>query len=141
MIENLLVLLMLAQVILVFIVGFKMYKRRERAIKNGETTFAAVATDHSAWPEDCRKAQNSFANQFEIPVLFFAVLLLVLNFLIEDWFIVILAALFVISRYIHAFIHTGENHVMKRAKMFGVGALCVLVLWLYAVGKLLLLRL
>ncbi|MNC97232.1 hypothetical protein D3C83_148270 [compost metagenome] len=50
----------------------------------------------------------------------------------------VLAWLFVVSRYVHAFIHLTSNHVIRRFFAFATGATIVLVLWIELIVRLVL---
>jgi len=47
-----------------------------------------------------------------------------------DLLFVLLSWVFVISRYVHAFIHTTSNRVPRRGMIYGVGALALIALWI-----------
>ena len=63
------------------------------------------------------------ANQFELPVLFYVVVLAHLALGTASWITVILAAAFVVMRVVHAREMTGENRVMRRRDHFIRGML------------------
>lgn len=119
------------QVILTFVVLFKMGFARARAFKETGIKMADIAVNSGAWPDDVRKVQNNYANQFELPVLFYLACSLVLIFSVESWLFVILAFVFVISRAVHMFIHTGSNRIKYRFNVFLVGVICVMAQWGY----------
>ena len=121
------------QVLLTFVLLFTMGRRRIRALRKKETTMADISLNAMAWPDDALKAANAFKNQFEIPVLFYLVCLLFMGLSRPDLFVAGLAIVFVLTRYLHAYIHINSNHVRKRAFAFLAGALCVGVMWLYLI--------
>jgi hypothetical protein len=125
----------LAQGVLVFIITALLYRARIPLITRGKVRIAEIATDKNKWPEDSRLVANAYENQFEMPVLFFVAALLALHFgatLIEA----ILAWVFVVSRYVHTFIHLTSNHVVRRFFMFAIGTLVVLVFWIELIVRL-----
>ena len=75
-------------------------------------------------------AARHFANQFELPVLFYAVSVLVLTLGTPSWIDVGLAWAFVVLRLLHGFIHLGKNDVRSRFRVFvlGYGVLSLLIL-------------
>ena len=123
------------QVLLTVVVLLKMRVVRVKAFKDGLVTMDKIAADHSAWPEDVRQVQNNYANQFEIPVLFFVASLLALTTTGVGWITVIVSWLFVISRWVHMFIHTGSNRIKYRFRAFLFGFICVLILWFIVMVK------
>lgn len=127
----LVVLTVFAQVILTFIVLLKMRSVRYAAYKRGDVQMAEISVNHQAWPEEVRQVQNNYINQFELPVLFYMAAALVLIFGLESWIFVLLGLGFVVSRYIHAYIHTGTNHIPTRFKAFLAGFICVVLQWVY----------
>lgn len=131
MIEFPLFLAVFMQVLLTYYLGVKLFLARKNAINNKEVTFADIAVDSTKWPANVRQIQNSLANQFEMPVLFYVAAIMAFQTGVTDWVFITLSYIFVVSRWIHMFIHTGDNHVMRRAKAYGVGILVLLIMWLY----------
>jgi len=104
-------------------------------IMKGEVRIEDIAVDRNGWPKRERQASNAFDNQFQLPVLFYAAALLALYFgpvLIE----VVLAWLFVASRYVHAHVHITDNHVVRRFTAYFVGLLLLCLFWLDLVVRL-----
>jgi hypothetical protein len=124
-----LIVAVLAQGVLVFIIAALLYQARIPLIVRGKVRIGDIALDREAWPEASRKVANSFSNQFELPLLFYVAALLALTFgatLVD----VVIAWLFVISRYVHAFIHVTNNHVVRRFFAFATGTIILAVWWL-----------
>ena len=69
-------------------------------------------------PEDLALLTRALANQFELPVLFYAVVVAHLAVGTASWITVALAIVFVATRVIHAGEMTGQNRVMLRRKLF-----------------------
>ena len=44
--------------------------------------------------------------------------------------VAVLAWIFVVSRFVHAYIHTTSNHVPTRFNAFAVGAIVLLLMWI-----------
>ena len=82
------------------------------------------------WPDDAAKRADSYRNQFEIPVLFYAVVAFALLTKGADSLMIVLAWLFVISRVAHAAIHIGPNKVRWRSPAFTVGFLILAAMWI-----------
>lgn len=125
---------MFAQVALTVVVLLKMRKARVKAFIENNMTKEQIAVNHDAWPEEVRKIQNNYANQFEIPVLFFIASVIVLMFGLEGLLFVVLAWAFVIARIVHMVIHTGPNKIKFRFRAFLASLICVVLQWLYIVG-------
>ncbi|RPH69378.1 MAG: hypothetical protein EHM74_05900 [Hyphomicrobiales bacterium] len=87
------------QVALTFAVGVRMGRARFRAARAGRVKVSEVAVDSGKWPDDVRKIANNYQNQFEVPVLYFALLPLLLATGKVDGVSVILSWAFVASRW------------------------------------------
>ena len=109
--------------------------RRVRWVAATKGAIREIALSSDAYPEDVRKVGNAVSNQFELPLLFYAGLGLDL-YLGADWLFVALALLFVVSRLVHAFIHTTSNNVVQRFQAFSVGYFVVVAMWLWLFARL-----
>ena len=104
-------------------------------VMKGEVRVDDIALDRNAWPARERQASNAFDNQFQLPVLFCVGALLALYFG-PTIFEVLLAWLFVVTRYVHAYVHVTDNHVVRRFAAYFAGLLILCVLWLDLVVRL-----
>ena len=108
-----------AYVLLVLIVLIELGRRRGQAVKAGE-----VGQDPSlrenAWPNYVTQVSNDFRNQFEIPVLFLALVAFAMFTRKADLLFVVLSWVFVVSRYVHAFIHTTSNRLNWRLSLMAM---------------------
>jgi hypothetical protein len=98
-------------------------------VKRGETKVRDIALDHSKWPPAVVQIGNCFNNQFQLPVLFYVLVVLALFLHKADLLFVALSWVFVISRIVHAAIHTTSNVVIQRFSAYTVGALALLIMW------------
>lgn len=126
-----LLLPLLAQVLLTFIVFFRMYATRIPEFKAKRIDPNAVKTrrDKNELLVDSANSADNFANLFEMPVLFYTAILLALTLMLSDLVLVGLAWLFVGLRYVHSFIHTTYNNVWHRFYVFFASALVLLIIW------------
>lgn len=118
-------------VALVFYVGGRMGRARFQAARAGRVKVKDVAVDGTKWPDDVRKIANNYQNQFEVPVLFYAALALIVATGLADWVAVLLSWVFVASRIAHALVHIGPNIVIRRFQLFLFGFVTVVILWLW----------
>lgn len=127
-----LVLLLAAalQVGLTFAVYVVLMRRRQAALKAGELRMQDAALDSSLWPAPARQAQANLANQYELPVLFFAGVAIAFAIGSANWLLAILALVFALSRVWHAYEHLGVNIVKRRGAAFGVGFVALGLFWL-----------
>jgi hypothetical protein len=117
------------QVLLTFVLLFRLGPARVAAIRRGEVKLKDVALGQDAWPDHIRQLGRSFENQFQLPVLFYALAALALATRLVDLSLVVMAWCFVASRIVHAFIHTSSNNVRHRFNAYLVGVIVLLAMW------------
>jgi len=71
-----------------------------------------------AEPEEIRVYTRLVANQFEAPVLFYALIITGLAIGVTSWITVLLAFAYVFFRFSHAKEMAGEHVVLRRRKIF-----------------------
>jgi len=86
------------------------------------------AAAHELLP-DSAKASNNLKNLFELPVLFYAAILLSLVLMIQDMLLVVIAWGFVASRVVHSIIHCSYNDVNHRFAAYALSCLLLLIMW------------
>jgi hypothetical protein len=129
---NTLYLAILAQVLLTLVVYILLGAAKAKAYKAGSVDRSRVALHADAWPEPVQKLNNNIRNQLEVPVLFYVVCFVLAAVGSTGVLVQVLAWLFVASRIVHAWIHTGSNFVPLRRNAFLAGVLVLLVLWVIA---------
>jgi hypothetical protein len=127
-----------AEVLLTFAVMFGMMYRRTAALQRGEARFEDIALREPNWPTRAQQFANAFANQFELPVLFYVLTLLALATRHADRLFVAMAWLFVACRAWQAFIHVTSNNVRIRGAAYGLGALVLVAMWIIFMVRILL---
>lgn len=127
--EIALTLAILAQLVFTFVVMVRAGRARFRAGKAGELT-GPIALGEPNWPKEVTKRANNMNNQFETPTLFYALAILALVLKAASLPIVVLAWGFIVSRVVHAAIHTGSNQVILRFRAFFAGVICLMVMTL-----------
>ena len=105
-------------------------------VMKGEVRIDDIALERKGWPKREWQASNAFDNQFQLPVLFYVGAGLALYFG-PTLFEVALVWLFVISRYLHAFVHVTDNHVVRRFTAYFIGLVLLCAFWLDLVIRLL----
>lgn len=127
-----LLLPLLAQVALTFIVMLVMYQKRltEMKIKQIDPQRIQTRSKSKALLTDSASAADNFSNLFELPILFYTAILLTLILMVQDGILVILAWSFVISRYLHSFVHVSYNRVMHRFSVFIFSSFVLLAYWI-----------
>ena len=115
---------------LTFYLMFMMGYHRTHALRTGVVQPSDIALREQRWPVRTTQFANCFHNQFELPVLFYAVVALILITSTNSFVFVLLAWIFVVSRLVHAYIHTGSNVVEQRAYAMAASAVAVFLMWL-----------
>lgn len=121
----------LAMVALTFVVWVRMYVVRLREMRRNRVSPQDVATSAlaAARLQDTRASDN-FRNLFEVPVLFYAAVTLVVALGASSPALVGLAWAFVALRAVHSLIHCGSNRVVHRFAVHVAGTLVVWSIWL-----------
>jgi hypothetical protein len=117
------------QVALTFALLLWMGSARLRALRRGEARMAAIALGQPNWPPRVQQLANCYANQFQIPLLFYVLTALAIVTRQADALFVVLSWLFVATRLVHAYIHTGSNYLPWRFYAFVAGTAILIVMW------------
>ena len=73
---------------------------------------------------------RNFYNQFQLPMLFFILVLFCSVYAVNNLFLLMASWGFVITRYGHSYIHLTTNNVKQRFYIFGIGALVLVAGWI-----------
>jgi hypothetical protein len=118
------------QVALTFGLLFWMAYTRRSSLSRGELKVRDIALGQSAWPPKAMQASNCFDNQFQLPLLFYVLVIVAWITKQADLIFVVMAWIFVLSRLAHAYIHTTSNHVPTRFNIFALGVAVLLIMWI-----------
>ncbi|PVE23137.1 hypothetical protein DC522_17420 [Microvirga sp. KLBC 81] len=118
------------QVGLTFVLLLWLGRLRVGALKAGEVRMCDIALGERNWPKRALQFQNAFHNQFEVPVLFYVLVVLALITRKADMLFVVMSWMFVTSRLVHAAIHTTSNKVIWRFQAFAAGVLILAFMWI-----------
>jgi hypothetical protein len=129
----------LVQVALTFALLLWMASARTRALTGREVRLKDIALGQPNWPTRATQIGNCFKNQFELPVLLYALIALALPVRHADLVIVLLSWVFVVTRFAHAGIFVTSNNVQQRSLAWFAGVVVLLVMWVYFALKILLL--
>jgi hypothetical protein len=127
------------QIGLTFALLLGMAGARRQALANGDTKSRDIALGQARWPARTAQIGDCYANQFEIPVLFYVLIALAMPLRHADLIIVMLSWVFVVTRFAHAGIFVTSNDVRTRSLAWFAGVLVLLAMWLYFALKILLL--
>jgi hypothetical protein len=117
------------QVGLTFLLLVRLGLVRYRAVRNREVKVADIALGQKAWSSKVVQLGNCFDNQFQLPVLYYLLTALSLILQKADLLFLVLAWIFVLSRIVHAFIHTGSNVVLRRFQVYVIGVVVLTIMW------------
>jgi hypothetical protein len=117
------------QVILTFFVVFVLAFKRTSLIRAREVRMKDIALREPNWPDRARQYENNYLSQFELPVLFYVLMILLLVTRQADIIQITLAWIFVVMRVAHAYVHLTTNDVRARGPLFGIGLLVLAIMW------------
>jgi hypothetical protein len=126
------------QIGLTFALLIAMATTRGHALAGG-TKPGDIALGQPNWPVRATQFGNCFANQFELPILFYVLIAFALPLRHADLFIVLMSWVFVVTRFAHAGIFVTSNELRHRANAWLAGAVVLLAMWIYFALKILLL--
>jgi hypothetical protein len=124
---------------LTFFLLLWMVGARRRALVGGETRIRDIALGQPNWPVRATQIGNCYRNQFELPLLFYALIALALPIRHADLFIVLMSWVFVVTRFLHAGIFVTSNDLGRRSMAWLAGVLVLIAMWVYFALKILLL--
>lgn len=120
----------LALILWIFVVLVIVFLRRKTAFASKQVRLADVAVSTEAYPQPARLAAANFANQFETPVIFFALIMLAMEVGATSYIMAGLAWAYVATRIAHTLVHVGSNDVKVRATIFAVGVAVLFGMWI-----------
>jgi hypothetical protein len=120
----------LAHVLLIYIVYAVLGRRRYGAVRSGEAK-AGQFKVRSTEPTSSITVAANLTNQFELPVLFYVLCLTLHLTNGVNYLTLALMWIFVASRYFHAWVHLTSNNLLLRSRSFFVGAVIILLGWIW----------
>lgn len=121
---------LLAHALLVFCLYTLLVVRRAAVVRSGKVERIAFR-ENLAEPEESRVVNRAIANQFELPVLFYAACVLLFITEADNIVAVVLAWIFVVARYVQVAMQLTGNLPLRRLSfMVGFASLFLMWLWL-----------
>jgi hypothetical protein len=111
---------------------------RRGALVSGQAKVRDIVLGQQNWPTRPTQIANCFANQFEIPILFYILIAIALPLRRADFVIVLLSWVFVVTRFAHAGIFVTSNDLNQRSLAWFAGVLVLFAMWVYFALKILL---
>ena len=103
-------------------------KRKANDRRSGSHDPSASAINNTAWSIPVVLTSNNLANQFQLPIVFYA-LCFILAFIDGVSVVTLsLAWAFVALRWIHAYVHVTTNHIPSRFGSFVVSTILLMLL-------------
>jgi hypothetical protein len=118
-----------ALVLLAFVLLFWMGRVRLTAVRAGEVKTSRASPRTFEWPGRTQQVSDCFHNQLELPPLFYALVPLAMLTHKADLLFVVLAWIFVATRWAHAFEHTHANRIRLRYPLFAAGVVILAAMW------------
>ena len=123
---------MLAQIGWTFVLYVWLTVARSRAVARGEVKYAAFALGRNE-PADVARITRNLANQFELPVIFYAAVVLLVVIGRVTTIDVLAAWVFVAGRVIHTLVQTLTDDVPLRGRAFVINFVALVVLVVHVV--------
>jgi hypothetical protein len=117
---------MLAHIGWVFLLYAWLSVARQRAVKRGEVVYGDFARHEE--PHHVARIAYNLANQFELPVIFYALSVLLIALNKVTTIDVVAAWIFVAGRVIHTLVQTLTDNVPLRGQVFMINVIGVLLL-------------
>ena len=124
------------EVVLTFVLLSWMAVLRQQDFRRGVRK-DQVALREPNWSVRTLQVGYCFANQFELPMLFYVLTILSIITHHADIVFLVLAWIFVLSRIAHAVVHTTSNNIMQRGPLFGLGMVVLLIMWIVFIVRIL----
>ena len=119
----------LAQLLIPILVLLLNGKRKSADVKSGQFDREQAAMDNEAWSKPVVLTSKNLANQFQLPVIFYVLCLILASIDAVAMVTLAVAWVFVATRYVHAYVHVSTNYVPVRMRAFLLGALTLFVLF------------
>jgi hypothetical protein len=123
------------QVFITFVLMFGMVVTRRRAVmdKKVDPKDLLLRGGGNPWPPKAAQFSDAYQNSLELPVVFYALVIVALVTKEADLVFVVLSWLFVFFRVVQAYIHTGANIRKYRSLSFRAGALTCFAMFVWLV--------
>lgn len=121
---------MVAHAFLIFCLYGLLILRRASVVRSGQVEREAFRENRNE-PLESMVVNRAIANQFELPVLFHVVCVLLYIVDADNAVALLLAWLFVAARYAHAFVHVTGNQLKARRPLFMAGFISLFAMWIW----------
>jgi hypothetical protein len=109
---------------------FRTFFMRVAAVKSGAVSYKYYRLyDEGEETPACRANTRHLANLLEIPPIFYITCILIYVTGINSILLLSCAWSFVLSRYLHTYVHLGRNKIRQRYLIFWAGGLILILMW------------
>lgn len=115
---------------LTFVLNTWMGYLRTSSVRRGEVKIRDIALGERNWTKQTQQVNNAFHNQFELPVLFYVLVIFALFTRQADLLFVAMSWIFVVLRLLHAYIMVTTNYVPRRAQVHFLGMIVLVLMWI-----------
>ena len=130
MAQHLILYPVFALVFLTFAIGVWMARLRFAAVIKGDISAKYFRLNRGGKvPEYLAKVTHNFDNLLQVPVLFYTICILLYVTNHVEPAQLLLAWLFVASRYLHSYIHTTSNRIKWRFSSFVLSSILLGIMW------------
>ena len=114
-------------------VAFRAFIMRVAAVKSGAISHEYYRLYNGGEePQSCRVYTRHLANLLEFPPLFYISCVLVYIADINSLTLMVCAWLYVITRFIHSYVHLGSNRLRYRYRIFFLSIFTLITMWIVA---------
>lgn len=124
---------LLAQMAIPIMVLLLNGKRKAADVKAGSVNLEKVAMDNEAWSKSVVLTSKNLANQFQFPVIFYVLCLMLAGLDAVSMLALGLAWAFVASRAVHVCAHVADNIIKIRMPSFMLGIVLLIALFVVVV--------
>jgi hypothetical protein len=103
--------------------------KRKSADRSSGNVDPNSSIDNKAWSLPVVLTSNALANQFQLPIVFYVLCLILANIGAVNGLVLTVCWVFVATRWVHVYVHVTSNHVPTRLRAFIAGAVALLVLF------------
>jgi hypothetical protein len=123
---------LLAMAAITFVLMFGMVLTRRRAVMDKKTDpkDLLVRGGKNPWPPQAAQFGDAYSNSFELPAVFYALVIVAFITKQADTIFVALSWAFVLCRAVQAYVHTTSNTRKYRSYAFRAGALVLFAVFL-----------
>jgi hypothetical protein len=117
--------------VMVFVIAVMMGRARFKAVSSGRVKRSDILVNSNNWPDDILQISNNFNNQFQAPMLWYALTAFALITKVVDPVLIALSWIFLLSRVAHSAIHLTSNKLPDRFYAYLLGVTVLGIAWLW----------